>query len=69
MSNYVKRDAKRLPGAGARSVAVACEGVQAPLLKNILQSGERIVRVVRKANRRKHALKWKNAMLLPPGAL
>lgn len=25
MSNYVKRDAKRLPGAGARSVAVACE--------------------------------------------
>ncbi len=69
MSNYVKKDAKRLPGAGARSVAVACEERQAPLLKNILQSGERIVRVSQKANRRKHALKWKSAMHLPPCAL
>lgn len=25
MSNYVKKECKRLPGAGARSVAVACE--------------------------------------------
>mgnify|MGYP002234018186 CR=1 FL=1 len=42
------------------------KSVQAPLLKNILQSGERIVRVSQEANRRKHALKWKNAMHLPP---
>lgn len=41
------------------------KSVQAPLLKNILQSGERIVRVSRKVNRQKHASKWKNAMRLP----
>ncbi len=66
MSNYVKKECKRLPGAGARSVAVACEERSSALLKNILQSGERIVRVSQEGNRRKHALKWKNAMHLPP---
>ena len=40
--------------------------VQAPLLKNILQSGERIVRVSQKVNRLRRALKWKSAMSLPP---
>lgn len=39
--------------------------VQAPLLKNILQSGERIVRVSRKANRQKRASRWKSAMPSP----
>lgn len=39
--------------------------VQAPLLKNILQSGERIVRVSQKANRQKRASRWKSAMPSP----
>ena len=66
MSSCAKRDAERLSGAGARSVAVHVKVVQAPLLKNILQSGERIVRVSRKVNRLRRALKWKSAMSLPP---
>lgn len=45
MNNCVKRHAERLPRVGTRPVAVPCQTVQAPLLKNILQSGERIVRV------------------------
>lgn len=36
---------QRLPGAGARSVAVACEERSSTVTENILQSGERIVRV------------------------
>lgn len=39
--------------------------VQAPLLKNILQSGERIVRVSREGNRQKRASRWKSAMPSP----
>lgn len=39
--------------------------VQAPLLKNILQSGERIVRVSQEGNRLRRALKLKSAMSLP----
>lgn len=39
--------------------------VQAPLLKNILQSGERIVRVSQKVSLPKRALKWKSVTRLP----
>lgn len=39
--------------------------VQAPLLKNILQSGERVVKVSPKASHRKHALKWRSGLRLP----
>lgn len=39
--------------------------VQAPLLKNILQSGERIVRVNQEGNRLRRALKLKSATNSP----
>ncbi len=39
--------------------------VQAPLLKNILQSGERIVRVSQEASRRRRVLKWKSVTNSP----
>jgi hypothetical protein len=39
--------------------------VQAPLLKNILQSGERIVRVNQEGKPSETRLKWKSVMSLP----
>ncbi len=58
---------KRLPGAGARSVAVACEERSSAVIEKIFCKAANVSCVsVRKANRRKHALKWKNAMHLPP---
>lgn len=45
MSNYVKRNAKDYPALVRSQWQSHVKSVQAPLLKNILQSGERIVRV------------------------
>ncbi len=45
MSNYVKKGCKRLPALVRGQWQSHVKSVQAPLLKNILQSGERIVRV------------------------
>lgn len=45
MSNYVKRDAKDYLALVRGQWQSHVKSVQAPLLKNILQSGERIVRV------------------------
>ncbi len=45
MSNYVKRDAKDCTALVRGQWQSHVKSVQAPLLKNILQSGECIVRV------------------------
>ncbi|STE86857.1 23S rRNA pseudouridylate synthase C [Escherichia coli] len=52
---------------GARSVAVACEERSSAVIEKYSAKRRTYRGVsVRKANRRKHALKWKNAMHLPP---
>ncbi len=58
---------KDYPGAGARSVAVACEERSSTVTEKY-SAKRRTYRACEsgKANRRKHALKWKNAMHLPP---
>lgn len=45
MSNCVRRECKRLSGSGSRSVAITRQNRAGAAIKNILQSGERIVRV------------------------
>lgn len=66
MSNYVKKVCKKITLALVRGQWQSyVKSVQAPLLKNILQSGERIVRVSQRVSRQKRASKWKNAMRLP----
>lgn len=69
MSNYVKRDAKDYTALVRGQWQSHVKSVQAPLLKNILQSGERIVRVSQEGKPSETRFKVEERYAFATGAL